>query len=386
MAKAKSAQPAVSTVGAANDFSKLKDVADSINKKVGKKLVFTGDEIPQVFKVPFEEPALDHVADGGIPLGRFTEFLGQEHSGKTRAALRAMSRFQKYCYNCNEPGVLDVVWKKNAKFPEVESCTCHKCGDAGETRVSLFVDVEGTTDRKFMRRLGVDTDGVIYLRPDQPADAADVIETYLRTVGIGLIVLDSFGVMGGTKETNTPIGDINMNQNAVWFNMMFRKFQAAMNASFNESGGKDTVTCIIINQSYVTLNMYSTEVPQGGRGLRHGKGLSLKFKTLEKNKDKDDVVHGVHVRIENMKNKTGMPYRRAEFYLNLDPADPELKYGETNVLSQYVDLGIKFEVIEQSGAWYTIGGQRYQGKANLSDALAAEPDLLAAIDKELYGK
>lgn len=384
MAK-KSAAPSPGTVTGGNDFSDARKVANELNKKFGKKLLYTGEEIPEVFKVPFEEPSLDFVADGGIPLGRFTEFLGQEHSGKTRAALRSMSRFQKFCYNCNKPGVLDVVWKKNVDFPEVVSCNCHNCGDAGETKISLFVDVEGTTDKKFMRRLGVDPDGVIYLRPDQPADAADVIETYLRTNGIGLIVLDSFGVMGGTKETNTPIGDINMNQNAVWFNMMFRKFQAAMNAAFNANGGRDTVTVIIINQSYVTLNMYSTEVPQGGRGLRHGKGISLKFRAKEKNKDSDDVILGVHTVIENMKNKTGMPYRKADFYLNLDPNDPDIKYGETDVLQQYVDLGIRFGIIQQSGAWYTVNNQRIQGKANLTDALASDADALEAINKELYG-
>ena len=103
----------------ANDFSRLKDVANAINKKVGRKLVFTGDEIPQVYKVPFEEPTLDFVSDGGIPLGRFTEFLGAEHSGKTRAALRAMSRFQKYCFNCNTPGVLDVVCGREMCVPQV---------------------------------------------------------------------------------------------------------------------------------------------------------------------------------------------------------------------------------------------------------------------------
>lgn len=385
MAKAKSTTTSSPTAGGAvtNDFSDAAGIAAALNKKFNRHLIMSGDEIPPVYKVPFREPALDHVSDGGTPIGRFTEFLGAEHSGKTRASLRAMSRFQKFCFNCYQPDVLDVVWKKNSKFPEVDTCTCSSCGE-GSTKISIFVDVEGTTDKKFMKRLGVDVDGVIYLRPDQPAFAADVIETYLRTNGVGLIVLDSFGVMGGTKETNTSIGDINMNQNAVWFNMMFRKFQAAMNASFNNNKGKDTATVIVINQSYVTLSIYSTEVPQGGRGLRHGKGLSIKFKSGDKNKDEDDVVLGVHTRVENLKNKTGMPYRKAEFYLNLDPTDGELSFGETNVLQQYVDFGIKFGVIKQSGAWYDVGTQRIQGKANLCEALAADAALLEEIDQMLY--
>jgi len=80
-----------------------------------------------------------------------------------------------------------------------------------------------------------------------------------------------------------------------------------------------------------------------------------------------------------------MPYRRGEFYLNLDPTDVNIKYGETNVLQQYVDLGIQFGVIKQSGAWYDVGNQRVQGKANLTDALANDADVLDAINNELYG-
>lgn len=381
MAKAKSAGVPTGPAGN-NDFSKAKAVADAYNKKVGKKLVYTGDEIPLVVKIPFREPSLDYVSDGGYALGRFTELLGKEHSGKTRAALRAMSQFQQYCFGCHTPNALTVEWKKKAQFPEVVSCTCSNC-DNPTTRIGLFIDVEGSTDRLFMKRLGVDPDGVIYLRPDQPQDAANLIEGYLRADGIGLIILDSFGVMGGVKEANTAIDDINMNQNAVWFNMMFRKFQAAMNASFNLHH-RDMVAVIYINQSYQSLSMYTADIPQGGRGARHGKGLSIIFKSGEKVKDKDEVITGVHTKVENMKNKTGMPYRKAEFFLNLDPEHPEIKYGETDVLSQYVDFALKFGIVSQNGTWYDYKGSRVQGKAGVADLIANDAAVMEAIDAELY--
>ena len=74
-----------------------------------KKIIRTGEDIPVIHKVPFDEPALDYVSDGGIPIGRIIEFLGDTHSGKTRNALRSMSRFQKYCFNCNTPKALIVT-------------------------------------------------------------------------------------------------------------------------------------------------------------------------------------------------------------------------------------------------------------------------------------
>jgi RecA/RadA recombinase len=383
MAK-KASAPTVTTAGGANDFSRAREFATAYNKKVGKKLLYTGDEIPLVVKVPFDEPALDHVSDGGAALGRFTELLGKEHTGKTRAALRAMSRFQKFCFNCMNPSALRVKWKHNAKFPEVEECECAYC-DNPTTRLGMFIDIEGSTDRLFMKRLGVDPDGVIYLRPDQPQDAANLIEGALRSDGVGLIVLDSFGVMGGVKEANTPIDEINMNQNAVWFNMMFRKFQAAMNASFNLHG-KDMIAVIYVNQSYQSLSMYTADVPQGGRGARHGKGLSIKFSTGERvpDKDRDGIIVGVHTKVENLKNKTGMPYRKAEFYLNLDPENREISYGETDVVSQYVDFAIKFGIVQQTGAWYEYNGKKINGKANVADFVVNDPAIKEDVDKILY--
>lgn len=386
---AKSASPAASaSKSGGNDFSAARDVAARLNKKMGREVIRFGDGIPEIVKVPLNEPAIDFCCDGGIPLGRFSEFLGDQHSGKTRAAIRAMAKFQKFCFGCRTPNTLTVKWTADKSgFPVVASCTCSECNDP-ETKVNVFIDAEGTTDRKFLRRLGVDTAGIIYMRPDLPSDAVDAMEAYLQTPGIGLIILDSFGVMSGNKEVNNPIGDINMNQNAVFFNMAFRKWQAAMNKAFNLNGGKDEVAAIIINQSYVTLSIYSSEVAQGGRGLRHGKGVSVKFKVLEKAKDKkgeEETLLGVQVRVENLKNKTGMPYRKAEFFLNLDPNNKEIAYGHTNELSQYVDLAVRYKIVEQSGTWYTLAGHRCQGKAGLLDILQNHPEVVDVIDKELYG-
>jgi recombination protein RecA len=44
------------------------------------------------------------------------------------------------------------------------------------------------------------------------------------------------------------------------------------------------------------------------------------------------------------------------------------KYGEL------VDLGVKLDLIEKSGAWYTFNELRFQGRDNVKDYLKENPD------------
>lgn len=366
-----------------NPFAEVSSVIQELNKHYGKDIIKTGDSIPELHKVPFDEPALDWVSDGGIPIGRITEFLGDTHSGKTRNALRAMSRFQKYCFNCMTPNALDVVWTLDGDgTPKVSSCTCKNC-TSPKPLVQLMVDIEGTTDPEFMRNFGIQVEGVIYVRPDRPSQAVGIVDTFLRMPSIGLILLDSIGSMGSDKEVDTAIEDDKMNQNALFFNKAIRKWQMALNSNTNETGKENGTSMIIVNQSYMTLSLFSKEVAQGGRGLRHGKAMSLKTRIKEQNKDDTTKkVLGIHIDYQNKKNKTGIPYRRKEYYLNLNPDDQEIKYCHTNTILQYIELGLEFGIIEQRGGWFYFGQTKWQGKANLIDGF--DDKIIAEVNEKLY--
>jgi len=369
---------------AMNNFDKVQALTASLNKHYGKKVVRSGDDIPKIYKIPYREPALDYVTDGGVAIGRFFEGLGVEHTGKTRNSLRALSQFQKYCFGCHTDNVLKAVWEVDKKTgaPKTTSCKCSNCDNA-VTKVNVFVDIEGTTDPKFMKLFGIDINGVIYVRVNLPSQAVDIVDAYLREPMIGLIILDSVGSMGSDTEVEKAMEDIKMNQNALFLNRATRKWQMALNANTNETGEENGTTLYVINQSYQTLDLHSRDVAQGGRGLRHGKAQSIKLQMVTKNTDpKTFEVKGVHLRAVNEKNKTGMPYRRMEYYLNLDPTHPDIKYCHTNVSMQYVDLAIMYGLLEQKGGWYYLGEQKWQGKASIVDSLPE--DIKKAVDKILY--
>jgi recombination protein RecA len=75
-------------------------------------------------------------------------------------------------------------------------------------------------------------------------------------------------------------------------------------------------------------------------------------------------------------NKVAPPFKTAEF---------EILYGiGISREGEIVDLGVKTNIIEKSGAWYSFNGDRIgQGKENARDFLIEHKDIAAAIEKRV---
>ena len=77
-----------------------------------------------------------------------------------------------------------------------------------------------------------------------------------------------------------------------------------------------------------------------------------------------------------VKNKVAPPFKTAEF---------EILYGVgISREGEIVDLGVKQNIIEKSGAWYSYKGERIgQGKENARDFLIEHKDIAADIEKRI---
>jgi recombination protein RecA len=77
-----------------------------------------------------------------------------------------------------------------------------------------------------------------------------------------------------------------------------------------------------------------------------------------------------------VKNKVAPPFREAEF---------DILYGEgISKEGDLLDLGVDHKVVEKSGAWYAIDGERMgQGRENARQFLKDNPDVRAEIDNRL---
>jgi recombination protein RecA len=74
-----------------------------------------------------------------------------------------------------------------------------------------------------------------------------------------------------------------------------------------------------------------------------------------------------------VKNKVAPPFKQVEF---------DITYGEgISKLGEIIDLGVKANVVEKSGAWFSFKGERIgQGRENSKAFLKQNPKIAAEIE------
>ncbi|MGB1464577.1 MAG: hypothetical protein ACPG8C_07315, partial [Parvibaculales bacterium] len=119
----------------------------------------------------------------------------------------------------------------------------------------------------------------------------------------------------------------------------------------------------------------SPETTTGGNALKFYSSCRLDIRRIGAIKDRDEVI-GNQTRVKVVKNKVAPPFRVVEF---------DILYGEgISKMGELIDLGVKANVVEKSGSWYSYGSQRIgQGKENTRKFLIENPDMAAEIEEKI---
>ena len=98
-----------------------------------------------------------------------------------------------------------------------------------------------------------------------------------------------------------------------------------------------------------------------------------KIETIAKG---DDDPVGNRVRVKVVKNKVAPPFRRAEL---------EMEFGKgISAEGSLLDVGVKYDIIEKSGSWYSYNGNRMgQGRDNVKEYLKSNSDIAAEIEEKV---
>ena len=77
-----------------------------------------------------------------------------------------------------------------------------------------------------------------------------------------------------------------------------------------------------------------------------------------------------------IKNKVAPPFKQAEF---------DILYGEgISWEGELIDIGVKLNIVEKSGAWYSYNGSKIgQGKDNTRIWLKENPEVAQEIDAKI---
>ena len=270
---------------------------------------------------------------GGLPKGRVIEIYGPESSGKTTLTLHAIAE-------------------------------CQKAGG-----VAAFIDAEHALDPVYAAKLGVDVNELLIAQPDTGEQALEIADTLVRSGAVDILVVDSVAALTPRAELEGDMGDSLPGLQARLMSQALRK----LTGSISKSG----CMVIFINQIRMKIGvMYgSPETTTGGNALKFYSSVRLDIRRIGAIKYRDEVI-GNQTRVKVVKNKVAPPFRQVEF---------DIMYGEgISKTGEIIDLGVKAEVVEKSGSWYSYGDERIgQGRENVRKFLLENPDMADEIERKI---
>lgn len=322
---------------ALSDKKKALDAAlAQIERSFGKGSIMRmdGSKIVEVETISTGSLSLDiALGTGGLPKGRIIEVFGPESSGKTTLALQVVAEAQK----------------------------------AGG--VCAFVDAEHALDPTYAKKLGVNLSELLISQPDTGEQALEITDTLVRSGAIDVLVVDSVAALTPKAEIEGEMGDSLPGLQARLMSQALRKLTGSISRS--------KCMVIFINQIRMKIGvMYgSPETTTGGNALKFYASVRLDIRRVGSIKDREEIV-GNQTRVKVVKNKMAAPFKQVEF---------DIMYGEgVSKTGELIDLGVKANVVEKSGAWFSYKSQRLgQGRENAKAFLRDNPALAEEIEAKI---
>ncbi len=266
---------------------------------------------------------------GGLPKGRIVEIYGPESSGKTTLCLSVIAQAQK------KGGVV------------------------------AFVDAEHALDINYARKLGVNTSDLLISQPDTGEQALEIVETLVRSGAIDVLVVDSVAALVPRAEIEGDMGDSHMGLQARLMSQALRKLTAAINRS--------NTLVIFINQIRMKIGVMfgNPETTTGGNALKFYSSVRLDVRRVGAIKNGEEVT-GNRTSVKVVKNKMAPPFTKVEF---------DLMYGAgISEEGDLLDLAVTANMIDKSGAWFSINGERMgQGRDQAKNFLRENPHYMTDL-------
>ncbi|MEY4795513.1 MAG: recombinase RecA [Pseudomonadota bacterium] len=273
---------------------------------------------------------------GGLPKGRIVEIYGPESSGKTTLALHVIAEAQKRGGTC------------------------------------AFVDAEHALDPGYARKLGVDVDNLLISQPDAGEQALEIADTLVRSGAVDVLVVDSVAALVPRAELEGEMGDSHVGLHARLMSQALRKLTGSVS--------KSNTLLIFLNQIRLKIGVMfgNPETTTGGNALKFYASVRMEIRRIGAIKERDEVT-GNHTRVKVVKNKMAPPFREVEF---------DIMYGEgISKLGELIDLGVKANIVEKSGAWFSCDSQRIgQGRENAKNFLREHPEMATSIEQRIRGQ
>ena len=328
----------------------VEDVLANLNPKL-RQSISTGTGI-KIERQETPSYGLNRALGGGLPYGRQVLIWGTKSSAKSSLCLQIIAMAQK------------------------------------EGKVCAWIDAEMSYSEDWAQSLGVDSSKLIYSTARTMNDMVDV-GTDLMQAGADIIVVDSISALLPAIYFEKDGSELKQLENTKQIGAEAKDMTGAVKMLNYANNRVKPTLLILISQARNNITaMYTSHQPTGGMATKFYSSVIVKLFSSES--DNQAIKGKIHVGDKIIEEKVG---RKIRWDLQFSKTSPAFQSGEYDFyfrgqevgidsVADLVDTAEMLGFVERAGAWYTVEGERFQGRDKLVLGVKENLDIQdALIDK-----
>ena len=296
---------------------------------------------------------LTNALKGGLGFGRQVMIWGNKSAGKSSFCLQMIALAQK------------------------DGKTC------------AWIDAETSYDPTWAARLGVDSDKLIYSTAKSINDMVDVAQQ-LMEAGVDIIVVDSISALLPAIYFEKDSSDLKKLEDTKQIGAEAKDMTHAV--KMLNYANKNTLLVLISQQRNQFGSMHASHIPTGGMAVKFFSSTIIKLWASEA--DANSIKSGIQVGDKIIEQKVGRPVNWIVDYNKTGPMGLNGQYdfyfqGDqvgVDSVGEIVDVAEMMGIIQKGGAWYTVDGERFQGRAKVVEYVKENPNVAKKLQGEIHAK
>jgi len=329
----------------------LDDILAKLDPKTRARVQSAQNVVVEKQKTP--SIGLNMALRGGLGYGRQVLVWGNKSSGKSSFCLQMIAIAQK------------------------EGKTC------------AWIDAEASYDQAWAESLGVDSSKLIYSSAKTVNDMVDV-GVKLMEAGVDMIVVDSISALLPGIYFEKDGNEMKDLQDTKQIGAEAKDMTHAV--KMLNYANKNTLLVLISQQRNQFGSMHASHIPTGGMAVKFFSSTVIKLWSSEA--EANAIKAGVKVGDKIIEQRVGRPVNWIVDYNKLGPPNLSGQYdfyyqGETlgvDGVGETLDVAEMCGVVEKGGAWYTVNGERLQGRAKAVQYLKDNPKVVDELREAINAK
>ena len=329
----------------------LDDVLAKLDPKTRARVQSAVDV--QVERQPTPSIGLNKALKGGLGFGRQVLVWGNKSAGKSSFCLQMIAEAQK-----------------NGK-------TC------------AWIDAEASYDQSWAEKLGVDSSKLIYSSAKTINDMVDVA-TQLMEADVDIIVVDSISALLPAIYFEKDSSELKKLEDTKQIGAEAKDMTHAV--KMLNYANKNTLLVLISQQRNQFGSMHASHIPTGGMAVKFFSSTVVKLWSSEA--EANAIKAGIKVGDKIIEQKVGRPVNWIIDYNKLGPPNLSGQYdfyyqGDSlgiDRVGETLDVAEMYGLVEKGGAWYTVEGERLQGRAKAVQYLRDNPKVVKSLTEKINAK